>query len=190
MKVSIRFASRNQPTHLSVVTGNNVFAKIRSMHHRTSRRGPSQVAIARLVRVHGLFIAFEEVHMKKCRAVLPALFVAVLVTLSSFAAQPLHAQRLPDTVLPEHYSLTLTPDLKAATFSGVETIDVSIKAPTKHGHAELRRDRLPIRHGIRGREATDSRCHSRREQRAGHFHISQRSSRRQGVAHDPLTPAF
>ena len=37
------------------------------------------------------------------------------------------AQRLPDTVVPEHYTLTLTPDLKAATFSGVESIDVTVK---------------------------------------------------------------
>ena len=36
------------------------------------------------------------------------------------------AQRLPQTVRPEHYSLTLAPDLKAATFTGVETIDVTL----------------------------------------------------------------
>ena len=39
------------------------------------------------------------------------------------------AQRLPDTVRPEHYTLALTPDLKAATFSGVETIDVTVAEP-------------------------------------------------------------
>jgi aminopeptidase N len=39
------------------------------------------------------------------------------------------AQRLPSTVSPEHYSLTLTPDLKTATFSGVETIDVTASEP-------------------------------------------------------------
>src|ERR1039457_2258387 len=39
------------------------------------------------------------------------------------------AQRLPSTVSPEHYSLTLTPDLKTATFSGVETIDVTASGP-------------------------------------------------------------
>ena len=38
------------------------------------------------------------------------------------------AQRLPAMVLPEHYTLSLTPDLKAATFSGVESIDVTVKA--------------------------------------------------------------
>jgi aminopeptidase N len=41
------------------------------------------------------------------------------------------AQRLSSSVHPEHYSLTLTPDLQAATFSGVETIDVVLDAPSK-----------------------------------------------------------
>jgi aminopeptidase N/puromycin-sensitive aminopeptidase len=45
------------------------------------------------------------------------------------AASPASAQRLSQTVRPEHYTLTLTPDLKAATFSGVETIDVSLAEP-------------------------------------------------------------
>jgi len=43
--------------------------------------------------------------------------------LSTIAAT---AQRLPKTVMPEHYSLLLTPDLKAATFSGNETIEVTL----------------------------------------------------------------
>ena len=34
------------------------------------------------------------------------------------------AQRLPQTVKPEHYTLKLTPDLKSVTFAGQETIDV------------------------------------------------------------------
>jgi aminopeptidase N len=40
------------------------------------------------------------------------------------------AQRLPTTVRPEHYALLLTPDLKAATFTGVETIEVALAEPT------------------------------------------------------------
>jgi aminopeptidase N/puromycin-sensitive aminopeptidase len=47
------------------------------------------------------------------------------------SARPAQAQRLPQTVLPEHYTLTLTPDLKAATFSGVESIDVVLTEPAK-----------------------------------------------------------
>jgi aminopeptidase N len=40
------------------------------------------------------------------------------------------AQRLPQTVLPEHYSLTFAPDLKAATFTGDETIQVRVENQT------------------------------------------------------------
>src|ERR1700722_18973259 len=40
------------------------------------------------------------------------------------------SQRLSQNVIPSHYSLEFTPDLKAATYSGGETIDVNIKEPT------------------------------------------------------------
>ena len=46
------------------------------------------------------------------------------------APSPARAQRLPTGVTPEHYSLTITPDLKAATFKGVETIDVTVANET------------------------------------------------------------
>ena len=56
---------------------------------------------------------------------------AALLCLFASTARPANAQRLPSTVRPEHYTLTLTPDLKAATFSGVETIEVSLAEPAK-----------------------------------------------------------
>jgi aminopeptidase N len=40
------------------------------------------------------------------------------------------AQRLPGGVRPEHYSLTITPDLAQARFAGSETIGVVLDAPT------------------------------------------------------------
>ncbi|MGA3373821.1 MAG: M1 family aminopeptidase [Terracidiphilus sp.] len=43
-----------------------------------------------------------------------------------------NAERLPQNVRPESYSLTLTPDLKAATFSGVESIEVTVAKPANH----------------------------------------------------------
>jgi len=58
---------------------------------------------------------------------------AATLTLSLLAlnsAPGLLAQRLPSSVLPEHYALTLSPDLQTATFSGVESIDVQIAQPT------------------------------------------------------------
>jgi aminopeptidase N len=54
---------------------------------------------------------------------------APLACLLFLAAEPTTAQRLPQAVLPTHYDLTLRPDLKAATFSGVERIDVELKKP-------------------------------------------------------------
>jgi len=55
---------------------------------------------------------------------------AVLAALGCIFLSTASAQRLPQTVRPEHYTLTLTPDLKAATFTGVETIDVNLAEPT------------------------------------------------------------
>src|ERR1700681_3728440 len=56
------------------------------------------------------------------------LVLSAFLLTTNFAAQ---AQRLPAGVRPEHYTLTLTPDLRAATFSGEETIDLVLDAPSK-----------------------------------------------------------
>jgi len=55
------------------------------------------------------------------------IFVCVLFGVAGKA----NAQRLPTTVVPTHYTLALTPDLKNATFTGVESIDVNIAQATK-----------------------------------------------------------
>jgi aminopeptidase N len=57
--------------------------------------------------------------------------VLVLLALVFTTNLSVLAQRLPAGVRPEHYSLTLTPDLRAATFSSEETIDVILDAPSK-----------------------------------------------------------
>jgi len=53
------------------------------------------------------------------------LFLALLVTTPLFAAT-----RLPQNVLPTHYTISITPDLAAETFTGDETIDVDVKSAT------------------------------------------------------------
>jgi aminopeptidase N len=53
---------------------------------------------------------------------LPALFT----TLWLHPVPAAHAQRLPGTARPEHYTLQLQPDLQAATFLGKETIDLTL----------------------------------------------------------------
>jgi aminopeptidase N len=55
----------------------------------------------------------------------------VLAALALSAVTAVEAQRLPSGVHPEAYKLTLTPDLQAATFTGSETIDVVLDAPSK-----------------------------------------------------------
>jgi aminopeptidase N/puromycin-sensitive aminopeptidase len=52
------------------------------------------------------------------------------VSLFVLAAFTSTAQHLPQGVRPEHYTLQLTPDLKAATFSGDESIDITLARPS------------------------------------------------------------
>src|SRR3981081_490891 len=56
------------------------------------------------------------------------LALSALLLTTNFSAQ---SQRLPASIRPEHYTLTLTPDLRAATFSGEETIDLVLDAPSR-----------------------------------------------------------
>jgi aminopeptidase N/puromycin-sensitive aminopeptidase len=57
---------------------------------------------------------------------------ALMAALGCVFLTPASAERLPQSVRPEHYALALTPDLKAATFTGVESIDVTLAEPTDH----------------------------------------------------------
>jgi aminopeptidase N len=56
---------------------------------------------------------------------------ALLISLFSIiAATGMQAQRLPKTVVPSHYQLSLDPDINGQKFSGEETIDIQIEQAT------------------------------------------------------------
>jgi aminopeptidase N len=57
--------------------------------------------------------------------------IRIAVAASTFACSlTAHGQRLPQTVRPEHYDIALTPDLKSATYTGKESIDVVLEEPS------------------------------------------------------------
>ena len=64
------------------------------------------------------------------RSLRALLAFAALAALCLAAAPRARAQRLSRGVVPTHYALTLTPDLKAATFSGSESIDITLAQPS------------------------------------------------------------
>jgi puromycin-sensitive aminopeptidase len=70
-------------------------------------------------------------------------FIAVVLAFAAHAA----AERLPTTIIPNHYSLWLAPDFQKDTFRGRETIKVEIKQPatviTIHA-AEIQFDRVRV----------------------------------------------
>ena len=53
-----------------------------------------------------------------------------LAAVSLLLASAALAQRLPTTAVPEHYTLALAPDLKAATFTGSESIELMLAEPS------------------------------------------------------------
>jgi aminopeptidase N/puromycin-sensitive aminopeptidase len=60
-----------------------------------------------------------------------ALAIAALACLIFPSVSLATAQRLPTTAIPTHYTLAFAPDLKAATFTGQESIDVMVNAATR-----------------------------------------------------------
>ncbi|MBZ5525020.1 MAG: M1 family metallopeptidase [Acidobacteriia bacterium] len=58
-----------------------------------------------------------------------ATFVKSIGRLLVFTAALAGAQRLPNNVVPDHYDLTFTPDLKQATFAGSEVVRVRLIQP-------------------------------------------------------------
>jgi aminopeptidase N len=58
-------------------------------------------------------------------------WVVAGIVLGVVGGAQVDAQRLPGGVRPEHYSLTITPDLAKATFAGTERIEVQLARPAK-----------------------------------------------------------
>jgi aminopeptidase N len=81
----------------------------------------------------------------------------ILTVILLAGASPAFAQRLPSTAVPQHYDLSVAPDLAAATFRGTEAIRVSIPAPTKTivlNAAEITFDTVTIDASGRSQPAT------------------------------------
>lgn len=84
--------------------------------------------------------------------------LAAVVVLGGVALAPVQAQRLPGGVRPEHYDLTIAPDLVRARFAGRETIDLTLDAPSATitlNAAEI--DFLTVKATAGGQEATGGR---------------------------------
>jgi aminopeptidase N len=80
----------------------------------------------------------------------------ILLFILFIPAMPARAQRLPTSVTPSHYDITVTPDLGAATFDGEETIKVRFTAPSASvvlNAAEITFDEVSISSGGRPQKA-------------------------------------
>ncbi len=81
----------------------------------------------------------------------------ILVTSTLAVATGARAQRLPTNVTPQHYDLAFTIDLDKTAFSGRETIEVTIGAPTRTivlNSLELTVSDVTIKAGARTQSAT------------------------------------
>jgi aminopeptidase N len=82
--------------------------------------------------------------------------LAALLLLCALFPVAAFAQRLPGNVVPEHYDLAFTPDLRAATFSGREVISVTLANPSATivlNAAEIRFGRVTVAAAGRTQEA-------------------------------------
>src|SRR5271170_3015306 len=59
----------------------------------------------------------------------PFAAAAALLLFGFISGPSANAQRLSQVAIPQHYSLALTPNLKDATFTGSETIDLTLAQP-------------------------------------------------------------
>src|SRR6184192_2769877 len=83
-------------------------------------------------------------------------FKKITVILVAFLPLLAVAQRLPENVVPDHYGLIFTPNLRSATFSGQETIDVHIVHPGNSitlNSAEIEFQKVNISQGGNTQEA-------------------------------------
>ena len=64
-------------------------------------------------------------------ALLVALGLDAMPAISAQAIDVGHREVLPDTVVPTHYDLALSPDAEALTFSGTVAITVDVKSPVQ-----------------------------------------------------------
>ena len=84
------------------------------------------------------------------RVGLAAAAAALVLSISgAAAAEPVFSfdsapGKLPKTVIPVHYAIELTPDLRTLALPGVETIDIEVREPTAQAHPQCGQHHLRI----------------------------------------------